>query len=217
VRAADAPGKFLVLLGTDGSGKSTVLSRVRLPGLVTASWRDLRSHDLPAMLAADAPTHIKDRLPGLSRAMFIGGHLVAQYEYLVRPQTDIGNHVLLDSYYFKLLAKERLLGTVHPVLEELCAELPAPDGVIYLDVPAHTGLARKAGAISSYECFGEPTPPSFLTFQTRLAAMLKDELARLPHVVVSGDGPPAAVVALAEDAAVRLAGPALTEARVANR
>jgi hypothetical protein len=36
---------------------------------------------------------------------------------LVRPALEDGANVILDSYYVKVLAKERIFGTVYPALE----------------------------------------------------------------------------------------------------
>lgn len=181
-----ADTRFLVLLGIDGSGKSTLLSSLSVPGLVTTSWRELRSHEVPATLAPDAPTRIKNRIPSLSRAMFIGGHLVAQYEYLVRPALEDGANVLLDSYYFKLLAKERLFGTVDPALEALCVELPAPDAVIYVEVPAPQSYRRKNGVLSPYEYRGSECQADYVAFQDELANEMRRLLEDIPTVVVDG-------------------------------
>jgi thymidylate kinase len=178
--------KFFVLVGIDGSGKTTLLSQISFPGVVTTSWRELRSHEVPATLAPDAPTRIKNRLPALSRAMFIGGHLIAQYEYLVRPELEDGAHVVLDSYYLKLLAKEQLFGTVHPALEDLCRELPPPDGIIYVDVPPRVCYRRKCGVLSPYEYDDSPTEASYVRFQARLANAIKMQIAHIPHVVIDG-------------------------------
>jgi thymidylate kinase len=181
--------KFLVLVGIDGSGKTTLLRTLNVPGVITTSWRDLRSHEVPATLAADGPTRVKNRVPLLSRAMFIGGHLVAQYEYLVRPALEDGAHVMLDSYYLKLLAKERIFGTVHPALEMLCRELPPPDGVIYVDVPPGVSFRRKTAGLSPYEYIGAPTELNFVAFQTRVAAEISAITADLPTIVIPGTSP----------------------------
>jgi thymidylate kinase len=194
--------KFFVLVGIDGSGKTTLLRTLNVPGVITTSWRELRSHEVPATLAPDGPTRIKNRVPLLSRAMFIGGHLVAQYEYLVRPALEDGAHVMLDSYYLKLLAKERVFGTAHPALEMLCRELPPPDGVIYVDVPAGVSFRRKAADLSPYEYIGAPTERNFVAFQTRVAAEIRALIAGLPTVVIPGT-PPVAELREAAAAAVR--------------
>lgn len=209
--------RFLVLLGIDGSGKTTVLSGLSVPGLVTASWRDLRSHQVPAMLAPDSPTEIKRRIPRLSRAMFIGGHLVAQYEYLVRPALEDGADVLLDSYYFKLLVKERLFGTVHPALEELCSELPPPDGVVYVEVPAVESYRRKRGRLSPYEYRATASQADYVAFQKDLASGMKALLAGIPTIFIDGSAEPEALAAQASQAVERLVGSAQAGDLVAQR
>jgi thymidylate kinase len=143
------------------------------------------------MVVHDSPTEVKNRIQPLSRAMFIGGHLVAQYEYLVRPLLDEGADVVLDSYYYKLLAKERLFKVCDPVLERLCSELPQPDLVIVLHVSPADSYLRKDGLLSPYEYIGRPTPEDYIRFQTALAQGIWDLLDGHPFVQeVRSDRPP---------------------------
>jgi thymidylate kinase len=179
-----AQGSFLVLVGIDGSGKSSVIADLRVEGLATTAWKELRNHELPQMLAPDVPTQIKNRLSPLSRSMFIGGHVVAQYEYLVRPSLTQGIDVLLDSYYFKLLAKETLFHTLHQSFTELCEELPPPDCVIFLDVSPDVSFDRKKGALSPYEYFDAPGRANFIRFQSQLRDHILLQLSHAPLVKV---------------------------------
>ncbi len=190
-----AGGRFLVLVGIDGSGKTSLLSALADLGMLTGSWRDLRDHDLPQAMAPDAPTQIKTRLNPMPRTMFVGGHLVAQYEYLVRPAVEAGTDILLDSYWYKVLAKERLLGRLHPSLTELCRALPVPDAVVFLDVDPRVALRRKGGRVTAYECLGAPGDESFLRFQTLLRQEIMADLASVPQVHrVDADADPGAVL-----------------------
>jgi thymidylate kinase len=208
-KAPSAPAPlFLVLVGIDGSGKSTALDQLSRPGLVVRRWQDLRSHEVAASLAPDAPTDIKNRATPLARAMFIGGHLVAQYEYLVRPQLEASSSVLLDSYYYKLVAKERLFGVADPSLERLCRELPQPDGVVLLEVPAATSYGRKAGKLSPYEYRGEATRGSYIAFQELLAASLRKQLRSVRHERVDAAAPADVVLERVGEAVDRLCLPA---------
>jgi thymidylate kinase len=187
VTASLTRGRFIVLVGIDGSGKTTLLDAMSRAGVHTTSWHDLRAHDVPAMLAPDAPTAVKSRLTPLARSMFIGGHLVAQYEYLVRPTLEQGTDVVLDSYYYKLLAKERQLGLAHPSLEALCDELPRPDALILIDTPPETSWSRKKDALSSYEYFGPvPSEASYLRFQRGIAEALHTAALSMPSVLLDG-------------------------------
>ena len=179
---------FVVLLGIDGSGKSSLIQRLELPKLVATDWRELRNYELPQMLVPDAPTHIKAMLPSLSRAMFIGGHLVAQYEYLVRPRLAAGYSVALDSYYFKLLEKERMLGFAHTSLEFLCQELPHPDICIFIDVPPEVSYRRRNKSISPYEYYNDGSEDDYVQFQSDLRERLLETVcAQSEHVIVDGD------------------------------
>lgn len=178
---------FVVLLGIDGSGKSTLIERTQVSGVVATDWRELRNHELPQMLVPDAPTHIKATLPSLSRAMFVGGHLVAQYEYLVRPRLVAGHSVALDSYYFKLLEKERMLGFAHPSLEFLCQELPQPDAIVFVDIPPEISYERRKGTISPYEYYDDGSKADYVRFQSDLRERLLDRISsENDHVVVDG-------------------------------
>jgi thymidylate kinase len=187
-------GKFLVVVGIDGSGKSTLLRALDVPGTAVASWQDLRSHEAPATLAPESPTAIRNRVPPLARAMFIGGHLVAQYEYLVRPRIEAGINVVLDSYHFKLLAKEKLFGLGDESLERLCAELPLPDAVVFIDVDPRAAFERKEGVLSPYEYQGEATLENFVAFQSTLRDLVLSQLASVPYVVVDGSADSANVL-----------------------
>lgn len=175
-------GRFIVLVGIDGSGKSSLLASVDVPGLTRTSWRDLRGCEMSSALVPEAPTAIKSRLTGLARAMFIGGHFVAQYEQLVRPELERGRDVLLDSYWYKVLAKERILGELHPALTELCLLLPVPDAVILVEVEPSTAFIRKRGRPTSYEYLHTCDLNGFVRFQERLREELDKELADHPAV-----------------------------------
>ncbi len=183
-------GRFAVVVGIDGSGKSTLLRQLNLPGTTVASWQDLRSHEAPATLAPDSPTAIRNRVSPLARAMFIGGHLVAQYEYLVRPRLEAGLNVVLDSYHYKLLAKERLFEASDDSLERLCEQLPRPDAVVFIDVEPAMAFRRKGGSLSSYEHRGEASLENFIEFQLALRSLVLQQLADVPHVIVDGSCPP---------------------------
>lgn len=197
-------GRFAVVVGIDGSGKSTLLRRMDLPDTAVASWQDLRSHEAPATLAPDSPTVIRNRVPALARAMFIGGHLVAQYEYLVRPRLEAGSNVVLDSYHYKLLAKERLFDASDDSLERLCEQLPRPDAVVFIDVEPAEAFRRKGGVLSPYEHRGEASLDNFVEFQLALRSLVLQQLADVPHVIVDGSSTPSALLEDVERELMRL-------------
>jgi thymidylate kinase len=104
-------------------------------------------------------------------------------------------NVVLDSYHYKLLAKERLYSVSDESLERLCAELPPPDAVIFLDVDPMTAFERKSGEMSPYEYRGEPSLESFVSFQHSLRELVLEQLISIPHMIVDGSLPPEELLA----------------------
>lgn len=188
--------KFGVLVGIDGSGKTTLLKQLSGNNVPTENWTNLRSYPDPLVLAPESPTEIRQRLSPLTRAMFIGGLLIAEYEYLVRPKLKQNNSVLLDSYYFKLLAKESIYQKVDPVFYNLCDELPRPDIVFFLEMDPREAYKRKImhAPLSPYEYTNAGTDEDFVNFQTRLIELIESFLKNIQTVRINGMNPPDIVV-----------------------
>lgn len=144
------PGKFIVLEGPDGSGKSTMIESIREhlagrgvdaefvrdPG-GTAIGQQIRTVLLdPANQAMCPATELM--LYIASRAQ-----LVAE---VIRPTLDWGKPVIADRFYLSTLVYQGVTGAVPPeVLEQVVhigTEAVVPDLVLLLDVPAEVGLAR---------------------------------------------------------------------------
>ncbi len=184
------PG-FTVLLGPDHAGKSSVLTalaadadRFRIVGLddehvadrhrVVPALRRLLVHDvLPSAYSADfamtlmqaGVVHLRDRVaePGVP-----------------------GRRLLVDSYYYKILAKCLLLGCTISALG-WWREFPRPDRVVWLEVPPEEAW-RRAGdgaAVNPLEHYGEhPDRDAFLAYQRDLRDAIWNEIADLPVVSV---------------------------------
>lgn len=163
---------FVVIVGIDGSGKTSLVNRLKQQGFEPRTWRDLQQIPEAAHLAPPRPTLVRSILSPLPRAIFVGGHFVAEYEYLIRPRLENGQSVLFDSYYFKGLGKETIYKVVHPVFFEICRALPKPDVVFYLDVDPVIAFCRKK-RLSPYEYLVSPTEDDFVAFQRQLARLLK--------------------------------------------
>ena len=205
--------EFLVLLGGDYTGKSTVMRAI---AAAEPSWRLLSvdeeflapEHRVLSRLKAHL---VRDTLPGLGKhhsADFVAALLQTAVVYLRDQLLDCGAHrpVLVDSYYYKILAKCRLVGATADPVFAWWREFPQPRRVLFLDAdPATTWARSGAGAhVNPLEFHGEhATREAFTRFQTDLRAALLDEVAHLPVDVLPGTGGVAAAVARVTEAVAR--------------
>jgi thymidylate kinase len=180
---------FVVLSGTDYAGKSVLLR-----GLADAmpTWR-LVSVDQEFL----APEHgvvsrlkselFGEVLPGVRKHYsvdFVASLLQTAVVYLRDQILDCGARqpVIVDSYYYKILAKCRLIGA-SDALVGWWRGLPQPREVLFLDVDPATAWARaSAGTRMNWlEFYGDhPDRDGFVTFQRDLRTALLAELAHLP-------------------------------------
>ncbi|MGP3966755.1 hypothetical protein [Streptomyces sp. 6N223] len=185
---------FYVLLGPDRAGKSSVMAEMAsaLPGWQTVSTDDdlvAGEHGLVTRLRRMV---VKDVLPGLGTAYspdFLAELLGAAVVYL-RDQLERqepGVPVLMDSYYYKILAKCRLAGLDEHPLYAWWRSFPQPREVIYLDVSPETAWRRsgRGARLNPLEYFGpRPAWLGFESYQTNLGKLMLEETGRLPVTVV---------------------------------
>jgi len=192
--------QFHVLLGPDQAGKSTALTalRARAPRVrvLSVDNRFLSpGHELIGRLRGHLMT---DVLPGLGTAYstdFLAALLQTAVLHL-RDQlatADGTGPVLLDSYYYKILAKCRLAGVDdnNPMLS-WWRTFPQPVGVFYLDVPPETAWLRGStgSGPNPLEYHGDqPTREGFVSYQEQLGKLMLDEVSGLPVRVIDGTGP----------------------------
>jgi len=94
---------------------------------------------------------------------------------------------LVDSYYYKILAKCRLAGSAENPMFGWWRSFPQPTRVFYVEVSPATAWRRcAAGAkLNRLEHYGErPDWPGFEAFQTDLDKQLLDEVRHLPVTVI---------------------------------
>ncbi|MFE2143763.1 hypothetical protein ACFXA3_18845 [Streptomyces sp. NPDC059456] len=198
--------RFHVLLGPDGAGKSSVMRR-----LVTMlpEWRMVSTdsafvapeHALIPRLRRDVHDHL---LPGLGTAYsvdFMASVLQTAVVHLrdqVR-ETDPRVPVLVDSYYYKILAKCRMAGVADSRMYSWWRSFPQPAGVVFLDVSAGSAWRRRGdGArLNALEYDGDDGAwPEFESYQRNLRKMLLEEVREVP-VTMLGEQPDAARAAAA--------------------
>jgi thymidylate kinase len=185
---------FHVLLGGDFAGKSSVLRE--LPSLLP-SWQllstdeeftraefpliaQLRRHVVEEVLPQLGTAYSPDFLAALLQTAVI--HL---RDRIARATAE--TPVLVDSYYYKLLAKCRLAGAPDSPMFAWWRSFPQPRSVLYLDVrPATTWRRSGYGAqLNRLEHSGRrPERFRFESYQNDLRKLMFEEIRDLPVTVL---------------------------------
>ncbi|MGW3648200.1 hypothetical protein [Streptomyces sp. NPDC000878] len=179
-----------MLLGPDGAGKSSVMERL---GRTLPEWRLLSTdsafvapeHALISRLRRDLHDHL---LPGLGTAYsvdFLAGVLQTAVIHLRDQVQDSDPRVplLVDSYYYKILAKCRMAGVQDSRLYSWWRSFPQPSRVVFLDVPPETAWRRRGDGtqLNVLEHDGEDGDwAGFERYQRNLRKTLLEETRDLP-------------------------------------
>jgi len=169
-------GQFVVIVGIDGAGKSTVVDNLASNTCVV-TWQEVLEIDALAHAYGDPKLaqkfpQIREQLRPRTRAFEFLMFFAAMYEYLIQPRLADGRDVIVDSYYYKQLAKESVLGKAHPSLYVGARTLPSPDHVFLLDVAPEVAYARKGGLPTTSEVLGSHDLRGFERMQSALAKEL---------------------------------------------
>ncbi|WP_202919302.1 hypothetical protein [Saccharothrix deserti] len=201
--------RFCVLLGPDYAGKSSVLAE--LAGEVSpwhfvsvdAAWL-APEHRLLADLRRHLVHEVLPRVGNAYSDEFVAGLLQLAVLHLRDRVLAAGDTpVLVDSYYYKILAKCRLAGVHGNPMFAWWRSFPQPTRVIYLDIAPETGWRRcGAGAeVNPLEFYGDrPDWPRFEAYQTDLRKVMLDETAHLPVTFVAEQDSVARTAALVREA-----------------
>lgn len=195
---ADAPHEFVVLLGPDYVGKSSIMrglqrhARFRLVscddefvpesyGMLKELRRLFLGHGLPRASEMHSPDFL---VTGLQMStVYLRDR--ARFERVNAP-------VLVDAYYYKVLAKCALSGLVSEALFEAWRRYPQPDRVIFLRADPEVAFARArlAGALNGFEHYGRAgSLRDFVRFQRDLVELMLEEVRSLPLQIVDGNRP----------------------------
>jgi thymidylate kinase len=194
---------FWTLLGPDFAGKSTALARLRDEHgwqVVSHDDRFLRDYPLVALLRGcwidDALVWAGKRYTPELVISVMHSVILHQRDELAR-QTGPGP-VIIDSFFYKVLAACELLGVSHQPTFDYWRSFPQPEGVVYLDVPAEITWERagRGAKASAFEHYGPVVSrDGFLRMQADLRARMLAEVKGLPLTIVDGTASPDAVLA----------------------
>jgi thymidylate kinase len=193
---------FWVLLGPDYAGKSTVLERLHDDygwRIVSCDDRYLEQYPLISRLRQswipDAFAWTRKRYSPELVVSVLHPIVLHLRDEISRAADD--EHVIVDSYYYKLLAKCRLLGVEHQPTFDYWRSFPRPRAVLYVDVPPEVTWARacRGMRINAFEHHGATADQAgFTRLQTELRAASLAEVGDIPLKIIEGSAQPETVM-----------------------
>jgi thymidylate kinase len=189
---------FCVLVGPDYAGKSSALSRLRRSG---PPWRLLSvdddhlapEHALLGRIRRDVVREVAGRAGTWSPDFLTTMLQTAAVHLRDRLAEDPTTPTVVDSYYYKLLAKARLAGADNGALLDWWRSFPQPRRVLYLEVRPEVAWQRSSAgaALNCLEYYGDrPSWDGFRRYQGDLAKTMHDEISHLPVTVIEQQDDP---------------------------
>jgi len=194
---------FWTLLGPDFAGKSTALARLRDEHgwqVVSHDDRFLQEYPLVATLRG---CWIDNALVWAGKRYTAELVLAAMHPVILHQRDELARQsgagpVIIDSFYYKVLAACELLGVSHEPTFDYWRTFAQPEGVVYLDVPAEVTWERagRGARASAFEHYGQQVSrDGFVRMQTDLRDRMLAEVKGLPLTVLDGTAAPDAVLA----------------------
>lgn len=185
---------FSVVLGTDYAGKSTLMSALAGHGVRCVSYDPGFVRPECSLVDDLRDGFITRAMPGVDTAYsrdFVLTLLQTSVVYLRDQALGTGpdQPVVVDSYYYKVLAKCRLTGLVNERMFAWWRSFPEPSQVIYLDVEPETAWRRSGNGarLNAFEYYGAvPTWEGFRRFQNDLRRLMVQEIGTVPIHPVDG-------------------------------
>lgn len=182
---------FWTVLGGDYSGKSHALRTLAADGWRIVSYDDPYVRRYPVIRSLRNQLFF-DAYRGIDRpySAYLVFSLLTPIAWFLRDEAlrqAAHGPTVVDSYYFKLLAKGVITGITDPETRTLWRSFPQPDGVIYLDVPGPVAWRRAGGPehLNPFEHYGpEPNRDRFLDFQRDLRDAMRHEIRHLDVVTI---------------------------------
>jgi thymidylate kinase len=131
---------FVVIVGPDGSGKTSILAQMKQLGYRTVSWKDMTFFIIVMSMYSIFSGLVKpvrclgDFMSQLNPVLRSCLHLIMWdilYQNMVDPYRQ-GETIIVDSYIYKVLAKESLYGVCPRWFFQAMKDFHAPDKVIII-------------------------------------------------------------------------------------
>ncbi len=139
-------GLLVVIEGTDGSGKSTQISKLKR-WIEDQSYGAMVSEWKTSKFIADAINDAKERnlLNATTFSLLYAADFADRLEQVIIPALKAGFVVILDRYIYTAYVRDVVRGHDIEWLKNLYNYAPEPDMVFYLDVPVEILLKRIIG------------------------------------------------------------------------
>lgn len=174
-------GKFIVIEGIDGAGKSTQVELLKShPALQGAHFTAEPTHEgIGAIVRTQIRKDTPEYTPETMAALLVADRL----EHLSAPETGLlarlqsGQHVVCDRYVLSSLAYQSLTAPMELVwaLNQPCLGLRLPDLTLYLDLTPEQSMARIEARGLAQDSFES------LQNLTRIRAHYQEGLRRMPE------------------------------------
>lgn len=184
---------FFVVAGQDFAGKSSALARLRSdPRRWQVISTDSAFLGTRHRLVSDLRRGVGEVLPRLGSA-YSPGFLAALLQTAVvhlrdeLDRVDADRPVIVDSYYYKIIAKCRLAGLTDNPMFDWWRSFPQPRRVLLVEVSAESAWRRcAAGArLNSLEHYGDrPSRDGFERYQRDLLKLMLQEIGDRPTTVL---------------------------------
>jgi thymidylate kinase len=197
---------FWTILGPDFAGKSTALARLHDEHrwqVVSHDARFVGPYPLVAMLRrcwSEAASARAEKRHTAELVLSVAHSIILhQRDEVTRLGRDAGPEpVIVDSYFYKVLAACSLLGMSHDRTFSYWRSFPRPRGVVYLDVPPEVTWERtqRGADVTGFEHYGDSVSRAgFIRLQHEMRARMLAEVNDLPVTIVDGTAEPDVVLA----------------------
>ncbi len=139
----DLPGRLIVIEGTDGVGRSTMISLIK-EWLETSGYAVVDSGLTRSPLVGPGIERAKRGhvLDPITLNLFYATDFWDRFERIILPALRAGMVALVDRYIFSLIARGNVRGASREWLEHVYSFALIPDATIYLDIDVENLLRR---------------------------------------------------------------------------